>query len=214
MSPRVNLLPAAYQRRSRRSRRLRVWLAAGSGLLAVELLVGAALTEIGTRSRDLNHQLMEIAGQRENLGVKLVELTAQEQEAARQLELAEQLSRKHRWSELLGGLAAAMPGGVVLTRVATEPKDAPAPQAAPGNAAKSNLHKMLQPAGAATAKAPDDGRARGLTLSGMAVDHQSVAEFLRQLNADGRLGSWDVESTVRQPYLGGEGVLFTLKARW
>jgi Tfp pilus assembly protein PilN len=119
--------------------------------------------------------------------------------------LAEQLNRKHRWSELLIGVTQCLPDTAVLTRLESDPPKC-------GNASLQAV-QVRAPAEKNASVEPTDV-ANGLIISGVATDHGSVATFLRNLNTRGRVGRCLLESTMRQPYLTGEGVMFTIKTKW
>ncbi|MBI4581329.1 MAG: PilN domain-containing protein [Planctomycetes bacterium] len=203
---RVNLVPAAYALRCRRSRRLRRWVQAGAVAVGVQIAAAALLRPVGSQARFLQRGLIDAEQQQRALNKRLVDLSVEEADLKKQMELAEHLNRKHRWSGLLSALAASLPNTVVLTRCETDPIKS--------GAASAQVVQANQPGNAAPAEAEPPDVARGLVITGVAVDHDSVAALLRNFNGTGRAGRCSLESTMRQPYLNGEGVFFTIRTRW
>jgi Tfp pilus assembly protein PilN len=202
---RVNLLPAAYELRCQRHLRLRRWIAAGVIVVGLQVAGTIALRQMGSRSRELQRGLADAEMQRVTLNQRLDELTSQENDLQRQLKLAEKLNRKHRWSELLAAVSSSLPNTVILTQCESDP-----PRSANQ---KASVVQVARP-GDKPAPAEAGDVAGGLVIGGVALDHDSVASFLRNLNASGRVGRCSLESSMRQPYLKGEGVFFTIKTRW
>lgn len=206
MTVRVNLLPSAYELRYQRARRLRRWVIVGSAVLALQVPAFVMIRQMGTQARGLQHGLQMAEGQRRSIQTRIDALTVQQADLDSQLLLAERLSRKHRWSQLFETVAACLPDTVVLTRVDTDPPRADDDAAAPALRVR-----------AATEREDASGPrsvAAGLVIGGVAMDHDSVAVFLRNLNATGRVGRCSLESTMRQPFLKGEGVFFTVRSQW
>ncbi len=205
-SPQVNLLPAAYEVRCRRARRLRSWVVLGAMLLALQVTAAVALREMGTKTRDLQQGLMVAENQQQSLKKRIQGLAAQQADLDKQLELAEHLNRKHRWSELLSHLSDTLPPTVVLVGCESNP---------PKSTAKGQEGASVRPA-ADKGKGPAEPAdvATGLVITGVATDHGAVAALLRKLNESGKLGRCSLESTQRQAYLKGEGVFFTIRTQW
>lgn len=206
MAVRVNLLPPAYELRYQRARHLRRWIVVGSLVLGLQVPAFVMIRQMGTQARELQRGLAMAAAQRLNIQARLDALAAQQTELDSQLELTERLSRKHRWSELFETIAACLPDTIVLTRLDTDP-----PRAA--DDAEPPALRVRATAGGSEGSA-NRSVAAGLVIGGVAMDHDSVAVFLRNLNATGQVGRCSLESTLRQPFLKGEGVSFTVRAQW
>jgi len=203
---RVNLLPAAYVLRCRRTRRLRQWIAVGAVVVALQVPAVLALRQMGVQARQLQQGIADAMQQRAVVTTRLAALAVEQAEAQRQLELAERLSRKHRWSELLATIADCVPDTAVLMRVESDP---------PRSQGSSGVVLAARgPAGQAGTAAEGDHAAGGLLISGMGIDHDAVTAFLRNLNARGRVGRCTLESATRQPFMDGEGVSFTVRMQW
>jgi len=205
MSPRANLLPAAYELRYQRRRRLRRWVAAGVVVMALQLPALVVLRQLGTQARTLQQGLLEAERQREVLEGKLSALKAGQTEVDQQIRLADRLARKHRWSELFTGMSACLPPTAVLTKLESDPPQA-GTSSTPVLRVRSNNTEAPGPESQAVAQ--------GMVITGVAVDHETVAEFLRNLNGQRLAGRCSLESTMRQPYLSGEGVAFTIRTKW
>lgn len=201
----VNLLPAAYKLRCRRHERLRRWIAIGVIAVSVEVVLALMVRQMGGRTRELQRGLADAEQQRNTVNQRLDELTAREVELDRQLRLADQLNRKHRWSELLSAVSMSLPNNVVLARCESNP--------AKSAGGRAQAVQVVRPAEGASAAESQDV-AGGLVIGGVATDHDAVAAFLRNLNAGGGVGRCSLESTMRQPYLNGEGVFFTIRTQW
>ena len=206
MTIQANILPVAYRRRYRQHRRFRLWLASAATVGVLHLLFGAAL---GYGAEDTHEALSETAKLREQQQSRsqaFALLSVEEKQLIRRLELSQSFRRKHRWSELFASLVDRLPENVVLTKLETDPPKADPPRVrvatAKGNAKESTPHD--QP----------DHTAKGLTISGVARDHESVATFLRAMTADSQIGHCQLESTIRQAFQEGEGVAFTIYIGW
>ncbi len=202
---RVNLLPAAYELRYQRTRRLRRWVTVGTVLLAMQIPAFVLIRQMGGQARELQRGLAAAEQQRQVINTRMQAIAAEQDEVDRQTQLAERLTRKHHWSRLFATVSMCLPETAVLTRLETDP-----PKSGPTASA------VLPVRGLAGNRdgTEGSGAARGLIISGMAMDHESVAAFLRNLNAGGQLGRCSLESTLRQPFLDGEGVSFTVRAQW
>lgn len=204
---RVNLLPADYVQRHQRVVRLRRWIAVGVMVLAVQIAAGVVLAQLAAPARRLQAGLEAAVAQKHALAKRLSGIAIEQTELDKQMRLADQLNRKHRWSDLLACVSRAMPGTVVLTRCESDP--------ARSKLKTKSVLPIAKPAKPGEADAPAAADvAEGLLISGVATDHDSVAVFLRNLNGTGGVGRCTLESTVRQPYLNSEGVFFTIRTRW
>jgi Tfp pilus assembly protein PilN len=201
----VNLLPAAYELRYQRNRQFRGWVAVIVTIVCIQVLACVVLRQMSSQARELQQGLRDAEQQQKLLGEKIQELGLQQVDWERKMKLAEQLNCKHRWSELLSDVTWGLPDTIVLTRLESDPAKC-------GNA-PLQVVKVRTPADKNAPAEPADV-ANGLVITGVATDHGSVAVFLRNLNAQGRVGRCLLESTMRQPYLTGEGVMFTIKTKW
>lgn len=202
---RVNLLPAAYELRCRRTRQMRSWAAVCIAIVCAQIAVAVVLRQMSSQARQLQQGLVQAEQQQLSLTGRIRAIESQQADSDRQIRLADQLNCKHRWSELLTNVIRCMPDSVVLTKLESEPAKCGNP----------SLHMVTvrTPADKISPTEPIDV-ATGLVIRGMATDHDSVAMFLRNLNTRGEAGRCLLESTIRQPYLTGEGVLFTIKTQW
>lgn len=205
MTVRVNLLPADYELRYQRTRRLRRWVTIGCIILALQVPAFITIRRMGTQARELQRSL-ELAGlQHQTIQTRLAALAAQQVEVDRQIELADRLSRKHRWSELFETVAACLPETAILTKLDTDP---------PRGGGDGNPTPRMRAAVHKDEGGSVEGVAAGVVIGGVAMDHDSVAVFLRNLNATGKVGRCSLDSTMRQPFLEGDGVSFTVRAQW
>lgn len=202
---RVNLLPSAYELRYQRTRRLRRWVTVGIVLVAMQIPAFILIRQMGSQARELQRGLWAADQQRQVIHARIQALTAHQDEVDRQQQLADQLTRKHHWSGLFAAVSGCLPETVVLTRLETDPPKSGA-----------NAPAILPVRGLAGGEGGSEssGVARGLIISGVAIDHDSVAAFLRNLNAGGQLGRCSLESTLRQPFLDAEAVSFTVRTQW
>ena len=201
MMVQVNLLPIEYQQRQARMRRLRVWATAAVVIFLVQVAAGIGLGRLAAETREVESQMAVMKAQQHDLGQNLAALTAERTALARRLDLAEQLRHKHRWSGVLAEVANAVPPAVVLTSIGSEPPRMV--EARSTNGGKSAAaDTLVEPV------------AEGLTVTGVAANHEAIAAFLANLNEATRLGLCELGQTGRQPFLEGEGVAFTIYARW
>lgn len=204
----TNLLPVAYRLRCQRRRRMRVWIAVGATVLAVQVVAGVAVRQLDRRTRELKAELTQAEQQQHEVAGRLASLDDRERQVQRDLQLADQLARKHRWSELLVAVSDCLPDTAVLARFESDPPRR-TEQAIGVRAVVGGKRGRAQP-GAEEQEKP----AGGLHISGVATDHETVATFLRRLSADGRMGTCTLESALLQPFLRGEGVYFTIRTQW
>jgi Tfp pilus assembly protein PilN len=183
-----------------------MWVTVGVVVVALQAPAVLMLRQLGRQSRELQQGLAAAEQQRASIQARSTKLALEHAEVQRQIALAERLCRKHRWSELFAALSECVPETAILTRLETDPPTA--------SATGAPIVHVRGPG----AKAEDDRKAAnvasGLVISGVAVDHDSVATFLRNLNNLGQVGQCTLESTLRQPFLNGEGVSFTIRTQW
>jgi len=183
-----------------------MWVTVGVVVIALQVPAVLTLRQLGRQSRELQRGLAAAEQQRASIQARSAKLAVEHAEVQRQIALAERLSRKHRWSELFAALSECVPETAVLTRLETDPPTA------------SVVSGPIVPVRGPGVTAEDEGKqasvARGLVISGVAVDHDSVARFLKNLNNRGQVGQCTLESALRQPFLNGEGVWFTIRTQW
>ncbi len=210
MSPRLNLIPPAYRQACRRRKRVRRLVVAAAVLVAVQVVLGGSLSHVAADTREARRRISMLRQDQLQLQERLARLASQESRLDREAVLLRQLTRKHRWSEVLDLVNGALPETVMLTRVESIPAVGKMPAESPGerSAARPFAAGRTGPAG----EPPDT--ATGLLIGGLAVDHESVALFLRQLKLRGSLGTCTLESTQRRPFLSGQAVSFTIRTQW
>jgi Tfp pilus assembly protein PilN len=209
MTVQVNFLPRAYQLRCRRAGRIRHWLIFCAALIAAQMLSVHFLSYLARQVRQERAHLAAVEKERQALSINQARLVARQRDLSRRLLLVDRLARKHHWSRVLIAMAGRLPQTVMLTGLQTEPPKGqvlvPAPPSGrPNQTPKPGVQQ----------DARKQGVAEGLLITGMATDHESVAELLRALNEENQLGRCQLESTSRQPFMNGEGVTFTIRMRW
>ncbi|MBN1347647.1 MAG: PilN domain-containing protein [Phycisphaerae bacterium] len=207
----VNLLPAKYKRRAKRSRRIKLWLTLSVVVLCAEVLSALFLMPRAEQTREALDHAAWMQEKQPTLIKEHAALQAEKLEVARQLALSEQLRRKHRWSQVFSGLMRQLPEKILLTGLKSDP---PRDQTI---AAKTAAGAGLTPWGKreAAETTPDkSSTASGLVITGLAVDYEAVAALLGGLSDRSGLGTCELESTARQPFMNGEAVTFSIRMRW
>ena len=207
MTLQANILPLAYRRRCRQIRRFRWWLGSVAVVGVGQLMLATVLGYMAQETRDARAQMAGLRERQQSQSKELAFLTMEENQLTRKLQLSEDLRRKHRWSELLALLAKQLPETVVLTEMETIPPRGDPPGAGADNAKRN--------ADGTPAAAPLPHRAvKGLIMAGVAVDHESIAAFLRTMNASSRFDQCQLQSTKRQQFKEGEGIAFQIQIGW
>lgn len=203
----ANILPVEHRRRYRQLRRFRWWAVSTVAVGIVHLSIGTTLGYMARETRRARGETTALKDQHRIRFNALEMLTKDEEKYSGRLQLSESLRRKHRWSELLASLVNRLPETVVLTKLETDP-----PKGEPLAVRTATGRKTpKKPNGAAE---PPDRSAKGLIMTGVGLDHESIATFLRALNADPEFGHWQLQSTSRQAFREGEGVAFTAYIGW
>ncbi len=209
MTLQVNLLPAEYRRRTRRARRLKVWIALSVAMLVAQLMSAMFLRLKSDETYRARKEIAELQARQRSLTKELASLAAQQRARSRRTALIAKLRRKHQWSWALKALTDEMPSNAVLTRLSSDPpRDA-------GLGAR--LPQLSKRSGSRNAPATDggkDGTATGILIEGISTNQESVMGFLGALHDDSKLGACELKSTTRQPFLDGHGVAFTIQTRW
>ncbi len=209
MTVRVNLLPIEHQRRAKRPRRMKRWVALAVGLLVGEALSAIYLTTRASETREMLGQIERLRQSQDELRKEMAALSVQKNDLTLRVALNEQLRRKHLWSRTLTTLTSHLPEHVVLVRLSSEPsRDTETVVESIAPAALKGLSVTRRPS------APSGSTAMGLTIDGIATDHSSVAFFLDTLDHHPELGSGDLKSTSRQPFMDDHGVAFSIVTRW
>jgi Tfp pilus assembly protein PilN len=206
----VNLLPKAYQVRCRRAGRIRRWLLFCGTLVMAETLSAHFLHLLAAQVREDRAHLAAVEKESQELATQQARLIARQRDLSSRLLLIDRLARKHYWSRVLTTVSGRLPETVVLTGLQTEPPKGQV-VAPPANAARL-AESALKPGGKPEPRR--QGVATGFLLTGIATDHESVAELMKGLNQERQFGQCQLEATNRQPYMSGEGVTFTIRMRW
>jgi Tfp pilus assembly protein PilN len=207
MTIQANILPAEHRRRYRQLRRFRWWAAATVAVGIAHLTIGTALAYMAGETRRARAETVALMGRHALRFDELALLTKDEEKLSGRLQLSENLRRKHRWSELVTALVVRLPETVLLTKLETDPPKGEPP------AARTATHQKM-PKKAETVVEQPDRSAKGLIMTGVGVDHESIATFLRAINADPDFGHCQLQSTARQAFREGEGVAFTAYIGW
>jgi hypothetical protein len=210
MTVQVDFLPKSYRLRCRRASRIRHWLILCAALVASQVLSAHFLYYLARQVRQERVDLAAVEKDRQELSVNQARLVARQRDLSRRVLLVDRLARKHHWSQVLVAIAGRLPQTAMLTGLQTEP--AKGQVAAPVSSSGRPNPTPPKPAGQQDTR--KQGIASGLLITGMATDHESVAELLRALNEENELGRCQLESTNRQPFLTGQGVTFTIRMRW
>ncbi len=203
MTVQVNLLPRWYRLRRRRMIRIQRWGMLCGVLLLAQILSANFLGYFAKETRESRRELAGLQQDQQKLRQKIDSLHTQWQELDRRVRLARQLDRKHYWSEVLSMVASNLPERAMLSAVETEPRR--------GRVQRETIDKNTR---RKKSKKKKNDLAMGLMISGIATDHDAVAEFMRALNREGRLGRCILESTNRETFMQGDGVAFTIRTKW
>lgn len=203
----ANILPLEYRRRTRQQRRFRLWLMSAVTVGILHLVFGTVVGYMARHTRHARSEIAHLQAQQQIHSKELALLTVEEKTLAGRLQLSESLRRKHRWSEILSSLVDRLPENVVLTKLETDP-----PRSEPLGTRTGTSKK--KPNAPSIAKGQPNPSAKGLTIQGVALDHESIATFLRAVNADSSIGYCQLQSTARQAFRSGQGVAFTAYIGW
>ena len=202
----VNLLPGGYVKRRRHHRRFRAAVLVGCVLLGIELVVGIVVHVRAERTREL-YAAADIAKQNSaSMRKDLDEPQRESRRLDRELQLAERLRTKHRWSRLIGMLSQITPGRVMLTSVSTDP-----PQWTVGLlSGGTGVGEASNSATGASARPV----LRGVRLTGQAVDHQDLALFMAAIHGSNTFASLDLRQARRERIGEQESITFELECHW
>ena len=205
MKVRVNLLPAAYLRVRQHHHRFRVGAMIWLVLLAGEVTAGLLLNARANYTRELFTAAEAAREATLSTRQAMEEPRLHAEQLSKQVELAEKLRTKHRWSRLLAALGNATPERVLITSVQTNP-----PQWAPGTylaavqaaADSKDRTRMMPPL------------LTGITITGYAVDHQDLSAFMAAVHGSGLFASMDLRQARRERFLDSEAIRFTMDCHW
>ena len=204
MTLQVNLLPAEYQQRTQRARRFRMWIALSIAMGVAQVMSGMYLRFRADETRNTLGSIAEMQEDQRKVTKQLASLTAQKRVLTRRVALAAQLRRKHRWSHVFATLADQLPDRAVLTRLASDPTR--------DDGMRSRITPRLTKK--SKGSGPGGSVAKGLFIDGLATDHDTVAEFLGRLDDRSGLGTCELRSTSRQPFMNGHAVAFKIYTGW
>jgi Tfp pilus assembly protein PilN len=209
MTIQVNLLPMEYRLRAKRARRFRRWVALSIAVMGIECLLGMSLRLQASRTRDSRQQLTQLQEDQRRLAKSFATLASERRALDRQIALAEQLSRKHRWSRAFEVITTHLPAYVVLDKLTTDPPEDASSVAAPRTSAGLGGQIKGKPQAAA-----EPNTAKGLILEGVARDHEAVASLMGALDDQMNFGTCELKSSSRRVFMGAEAVSFTIHTRW
>lgn len=196
----VNLVPAAFRHRRARLRRGRRWSHVAGAFAALVALGWTGTLLAGSAVRGLSSELNALRTQQGELEQQRGLKNQQEERAINRLAVVAATRRPQPWPGRLARIAAAIPEPVALSalEIATVQRVAPRPvSVSPG---------QPSPALVAAPALPLEGRL--LTLRGHALDHASLMQFIRALEA---LGDWAPVELVRanvEPFGTGTAIAF------
>jgi len=203
----VNLLPESYRKARRHAKWFRRGVAIWAAIMAVELCGGLVLYLRAGEKRDLLAATDKARNITQSLKRELTETANQATLICKNIELAQQLRATHRWSRLLAALAQATPESVVLVAIATDPpkwmRTRPTVVLAKKNKGKKDK----------TESAPESP-IKGAKVSGYAVDHEGLSEFLAALHAAKLFDAVDLQRMRRDQLQGQEAIAFELQGSW
>ncbi len=201
----VNLIPRDVLLGRRRSRRIRLWLTAtaiAAGLGAVPVVL-----ELQRQGRvdTLTVQRTQVQAELATVRAELTELNRSLTLLGDRLDRAEALRTKRPWAALLTSITRSMPDQVWLRSMATGPAGASAgvPARAAVEAAPGDQPVVVQMEGA-----------RKIDLSGYALDHEHLYEFMTGLKQSQIFTTVDLVKAGKEPLLRSRAVRFQLSCVW
>ncbi len=205
----MNLIPRPLQLARARSRRIKAWalpIAAAATVLVVPIVIDKYKSVEAARLFAENTQLQrQIAGQR----AELTAVTAEANQALVQLQRAEALRSKRAWSAVLALVARRMPAGCWLTSIATDPAAPGQAGARPATRRTRTLEREHESGSSVTIDAP-----RKLRITGYATDAAEPHQFVTRLKQTAVFADVGLESSHREPVLGGSYFRFELTCEW
>ncbi|MCP4249587.1 MAG: PilN domain-containing protein [bacterium] len=201
----VNLIPQGILLARRRSRRIRLWLTATVTTAALGAVPVVLELQRQGRAATLTTQRAEVQAEFADVRAELTELNRSLALLNDRLDRAEALRTKRPWAGLLTTITRNMPDQVWLSSMATgmESASAGGPAKAPTEAAPSDKPVVVQMDGA-----------RKLDLSGFAVDHEHLYEFMTGLKQSQLFATVDLIKAGKEPLLRSQAVRFQLSCVW
>ncbi|MCH7812807.1 MAG: PilN domain-containing protein [Planctomycetes bacterium] len=201
----VNLIPQDVLLARRRSRRIRLWLTAtaiAAGLGAVPVVL--ELQRQG-RADTLTDQRAKVKVELATVRDELTELNRSLALLNDRLDRAEALRTKRPWAALLTSITRSMPDQVWLSSMATgmENVSARRPARAPAESAPGDKPKVVRMDGA-----------RKIDLTGYALDHEHLYEFMTGLKQSQLFATVDLVKAGKEPLLRSRAVRFQLSCVW
>lgn len=198
MNKRVNLLPAIFEQRRARRRRVRRWVVICSLLAAAQ---GMMLFFVQDHVRDVRRyqsRLNELAeSNRQDKKVR-DDLKGQRDILQRDVQLAERMGDKHLWSRWLGSLSIMLPSQVTMISIQTEP---------------AQLTETASYAGATSPRSVVKS-ADAVKIQGSALRHEDLIGLLKALNGMKTFQSVRLEEARRDKQSGRESIGFTIVCEW
>ena len=141
---------------------------------------------------------------------ELAELAQSLNDLGRRISRADALRTKRPWADLLGLIVDCMPQEVWLTSVGTDPLENAAPASRRTNQATKGDPKQQAPADEIVVMA---GPSR-LDVTGYAVEHEHLYDFMARLKASGAFDSVELVKAGTEPVLHSRAVRFVLTCTW
>lgn len=203
----INLIPADVRLSMARRRHIRWWVASltvAASFVLVALVVDwvhlATASELRAQDALLQAELTGIRAELESV-------TTESNKVLLQIERANGLRDKRAWSGLITLIGSSMPQQCWLSSIATDPQRPAA--AAVGRSSKSPRPKKKDSQRAITIDAP-----RKLRIRGYAPEPAQPLVFVTNLKRTGAFLAVSLESSKREPVLGGSYYRFDLVCEW
>ncbi|MHC4064696.1 MAG: PilN domain-containing protein [Planctomycetota bacterium] len=205
----VNLVPPRVLAARKRSRRVKSWavvIAVVAGLSAIPVIL-----EFRQQARltSLLERRSQTQSQRASVRAELTELNRSLAELNQRIERADMLRTKRPWAALLSLIVQQMPEQVWLTSLTTGSPQAPAKGAASSSPNGSTSAGDSEPAEVVVM----DGASQ-INLTGFAVDHEHLYDFMTLLKGSQAFASVELVKAGKEPVLQSRAVRFELTCSW
>lgn len=184
----VNLVPAAYRHRRARLRRGRRWSHVAGAFAGLVALGWTGTLLAGSAVRGLSNELGVLRGQQAELEQRRNTENQEEERAINRLAVVAATRKPQPWPGRLARIATATPDAVALSALEIATVQRPAARVVPVSTGQPPSKTTPAPAPAP----PEDQQV--VTLRGHALDHASLMQFIRALEA---LGDWAPVELVR-----------------